>query len=88
MKKKLLIGAVAALFLGASVFTTTSLTQKEQISDLTLANIEAMTLNRAETSTTWSCIGTVGHCNPKCGMCGTSTGASKGTLTGSHSCSF
>lgn len=43
MKKKLLFGALGVLFLSAGIFTAVTLTEKEKVSDLTLANIEAMT---------------------------------------------
>ena len=59
MKKKLLIGAVAALLLGAGVFTATALSAKEQMSDLMLANIEAIT--QIEGNPTMPCQGTMGY---------------------------
>lgn len=43
MNNKLLFGALGALFLGVGLFTVTSLSAKENVSSLTLANIEALT---------------------------------------------
>lgn len=48
MKKKLMLLSVAALFLGSGIFTATQLINKEKVSDLTLANIEAMTFEHGE----------------------------------------
>lgn len=45
MKKKVILSAAVALFLGIGIFTTVNITHKRQMSDLTLANIEAQSFN-------------------------------------------
>lgn len=77
--------AVFALMAGYSVYTSQ---QKSEMSDLALANVEALAGGESGTNTTWSCRGSVNKCHAKCGLCGTEIGPSKGTLTGSHSCSL
>lgn len=59
-------------------------TANQSEADLLLAeNVEALT--RAETNTSWSCVGDNKKCKISCGMCGTSI-KGRGTLNGSHSC--
>ena len=109
MKKNILkITFAAALAVVAGV-TAYQAQDKEMMSDLALANVEAlardentggdhgneetfkkgyMASNESGTYTTWSCKGSVNKCGAKCGLCGTEIRPSKGTLTGSHSCSL
>ncbi len=77
--------AVFALMAGYSVYTSQ---QEKTMSDLALANVEALASGESGTNTTWSCKGNVNKCYVQCGLCGTKVGPSKGTLTGSHSCSL
>lgn len=78
---------VAALAVVAGV-TAYNAQNKEELSDLALENIEALAGDESGTNTSWSCRGSVNRCHAKCGLCGTEIGPSKGTLTGSHSCSM
>ncbi|HJD12059.1 MAG TPA: NVEALA domain-containing protein [Candidatus Phocaeicola caecigallinarum] len=88
MKKNILkITFAAALAVVAGV-TAYQAQDKDVLSDLTLANVEALAGNESGTYTTWSCKGSVNKCGAKCGLCGTEIRPSKGTLTGSHSCSL
>ena len=62
--------------------------KSEKLSDIALANVEALADGEASTETTWSCLGTTGTCKAECGLCGTKIGKSKGRLTGSHRCTM
>ena len=53
------------------------------MSDLAMANVEA--LAGGETSTSWTCTGYWGDCDAYCGACGTKI-SGDGELTGKHSC--
>ena len=88
MRKNILkITFAAALAVVAGV-TAYQAQDKDVLSDLTLANVEALAGNESGTYTTWSYKGSVNKCGAKCGLCGTEIRPSKGTLTGSHSCSL
>lgn len=77
--------AAFALVAGYGVYASQ---QKVEMSDLAKANVEALANGESGTNTTWSCKGSVNKCYTKCGLCGTEIDPSKGTLTGSHSCSL
>ena len=86
-KKVLKVAFVAAIALvsGINVFNSQ---KTENLSDVVLANVEALAMDEAYTETTWSCVGLSGKCGAECGLCGTKISKSKGTLTGYHKCSL
>ena len=89
MQKKLMkLAFAAALAVAAGVTDYQAQDKEAMLSDLALANVEALAGNESGTHTTWSCKGSVNKCGAKCGLCGTEIRPSKGTLTGSHSCSL
>lgn len=82
---KILLLSGATLVLGAgSVFAYLQAQPKDQLSNLALANIEAMAIS--ETTTTYNCTGK-GDCSGfTCGVCMTTVPPGKGNLTGGHKC--
>ena len=86
MKRNLILAIfVVAVIGGINVFNVQHV---EGLSDVALANVEALVRNESSTETTWSCKGVTGTCKAECGLCGTKIGKSKGTLTGYHKCSL
>lgn len=88
MKKKLLkkcFVTAIAMVSGINVFNAQ---KTEALSDVALANVEALVGDESSTETTWSCKGVTGTCKAECGLCGTKIGKSKGTLIGYHKCSL
>ena len=77
--------AAIAIVSGINVFNAY---KTETLSDVVLANVEALAMDEAYTETTWSCVGSSGKCGAECGLCGTKISKSKGTLTGYHKCSL
>lgn len=88
MKKNFLKHGFAAAFALVAGYGVYASQQKAEMSDLAIANVEALANGESGTNTTWSCKGSANKCHAKCGLCGTEIGPSKGTLTGSHSCSL
>ena len=88
MKKNFLKHGFAAAFALVAGYGVYASQQKVEMSDLAIANVEALANGESGTNTTWSCKGSANKCHAKCGLCGTEIGPSKGTLTGSHSCSL
>ena len=60
--------AAIAMVSGINVFNAQ---KTEALSDVALANVEALVRNESSTETTWSCKGTTGICKAECGLCGT-----------------
>ncbi len=86
MKRNLILAIfVVAVIGGINVFNVQHV---EGLSDVALANVEALVRNESSTETTWSCKGVTGTCKAECGLCGTKIGKSKGTLIGYHKCSL
>ena len=86
MKRNLILAIfVVAVIGGINVFNVQHV---EGLSDVALANVEALVGDESSTETTWSCKGVTGTCKAECGLCGTKIGKSKGTLTGYHKCSL
>ena len=86
MKRNLILAILAvAIIGGVNVFNVQHV---EGLSDVALANVEALVGDESSTETTWSCKGVTGTCKAECGLCGTKIGKSKGTLTGYHKCSL
>ena len=86
MKRNLILAILAvAIIGGVNVFNVQHV---EGLSDVALANVEALVGDESSTETTWSCKGVTGTCKAECGLCGTKIGESKGTLTGYHKCSL
>ena len=86
MKRNLILAIfVVAVIGGINVFNVQHV---EGLSDVALANVEALVRNESSTETTWSYKGVTGTCKAECGLCGTKIGKSKGTLTGYHKCSL
>lgn len=84
MKTKIRLTLLAVLAIGGFVVANGTFTKHHE-SDIVLDNIEA--LSRAETETTWTCVGYNKACNIKCNLCGTEIG-SEGTLEGYHKCNY
>ena len=86
MKRNLILAILAvAIIVGVNVFNVQHV---EGLSDVALANVEALVGDESSTETTWSCKGVTGTCKAECGLCGTKIGKSKGTLIGYHKCSL
>ena len=86
MKRNLILAIfVVAVIGGINVFNVQHV---EGLSDVALANVEALVGDESSTETTWSCKGVTGTCKAECGLCGTKIGKSKGTLIGYHKCSL
>lgn len=86
MKRNLILAILAvAIIGGVNVFNVQHV---EGLSDVALANVEALVGDESSTETTWSCKGVTGTCKAECGLCGTKIGKSKGTLIGYHKCSL
>ena len=86
MKRNLIMAVFAVAVIGGiNVFNVQHV---EGLSDVALANVEALVGDESSTETTWSCKGVTGTCKAECGLCGTKIGKSKGTLTGYHKCSL
>ena len=88
MKKNILKATLVAAFALIAGFNVYNSQKSDVMSELALANVEALANGESGTNTTWSCKGSANKCHAKCGLCGTEIGPSKGTLTGSHSCSL
>ena len=86
MKRNFILAVLAVAVIGGiNVF---NIQHVEGLSDVALANVEALVGDESSTETTWSCKGVTGTCKAECGLCGTKIGKSKGTLTGYHKCSL
>lgn len=84
MRKKIFAAFVIAVgFAGYNVIQSHN--DKNALSDLLMANVEALA-EGGEASSTWKCNGWWGSCKAYCGICGSSI-EGDGNQEGSHSCS-
>ena len=83
MSKNIIRAAFVAAFAFIAGYCVYTSQQETEMSDLAMANVEA--LAGGETSTSWTCIGYWGDCNAYCGSCGTKI-SGDGELSGKHSC--
>lgn len=80
--KAVLFAAVVAV-VGYNVYETQ---REEPMSEIALANVEALASGEVSTTTTWTCSGFWGDCYAICGACMTQIGPSNGQLSGAHKC--
>lgn len=80
--KAVLFAAVVAV-VGYNVYETQL---EEPMSEIALANVEALASGEVSTTTTWTCSGFWGDCYAICGACMTQIGPSNGQLSGAHKC--
>lgn len=78
---KIAFVAIFAAVAGYGVYTSQ---KSEVMSDLAMANVEA--LAQSEATTSWTCDGWWGDCSAFCGTCSTKI-EGDGSLKGTHSCS-
>lgn len=83
MSKNIIRAAFVAAFAFVAGYCVYTSQQETEMSDLAMANVEA--LAGGETSTSWTCTGYWGDCDAYCGTCGTKI-SGDGELTGKHSC--
>lgn len=72
-----------ALISAVNVF---NVQKSETLSDVALANVEALASGESSSETTWICNGSIGSCGAECGVCGTKISPSVGQLSGYHKC--
>ncbi len=82
---KMVFVAVVVMVIGTYVFNAQ---KSEGLSDVALANVEALANGESSGTTTWMCEDTTDNCYAKCGICGTTIGPSKGRISGYHTCSI
>ena len=87
MNKKLLrVALLVAVVAVAGLGVHKAQAKKTTLSDIMLANVEA--LSRGESSTTWECKGIFGWCSVHCDKCNASLSAPGSSLIGTHSCTY
>lgn len=86
MKKKIFGAVLITVVAVAAGWNFNQIKNEMELSDLALANMEALARN--ESTSSLSCEGWLGTCKYSCSKCGTSWSAIGSTQKGSHSCSY